>query len=127
MFVCKNNKLIIVYNQFRTCFFDIHRKTYQHRNGLRSNKDILDEEREIKEGKHILQQPESYSILGNKKITSKEKIFYTDREGGKGYSDFANTSYRHRPYVWGPLRFMFKLTNVVMIVFLIIAFVDFDW
>lgn len=117
----------LLYTQVRTKVLDVHRLLYEPRGGLRSRKDLIDEEQEIKENRHKNHNPTTYSIFGNMVKTPKDLIFYSDRKGGKGYSDFANTSYPNRPYVWGPLRFMFKVSNVFIVVFLIIFCVDIDW
>jgi hypothetical protein len=81
-------------------FADSHRchgTFYKPRDGLRTVKDLQKEIEEIKQGKE--EDPLDYNMFGDKKLTSDDAYYYSDRSAGKGYRDFANGVYDERPYV----------------------------
>ena len=55
------------------------------------------EKEEIEEG--VEENPHEYDMLGKKKLTRDVLYHYSDRKGGKGYSDYADVMYNDRPYV----------------------------
>ncbi|MFH4984016.1 hypothetical protein AB6A40_010725, partial [Gnathostoma spinigerum] len=71
--------------------------------------------------------PLSYTIFGNKRKPKKDVFHYTDRKSGKGYSHYATTIYRDRPYIWPPLRKYFYWNFVIVGVGMIICLVNYDW
>jgi len=80
--------------------------------------DIEEERKKIKETED---DPMAYTIFGNRR-KKKDVFHYTDRRAGKGYSDFSNTIYHNRPYIWQPLRKYFWLNFYLAISVLLIAF-----
>src|SRR5690349_14176287 len=85
----------------------VTRPIYKHRGGLRTKDDLMKEAHERLNGgkeetdEEILQK---LTFFGKQKQSLKELFFYSDRTGGKGYSDYASQPYHNRFYVWPPLR-----------------------
>ncbi|VDM72535.1 unnamed protein product, partial [Strongylus vulgaris] len=48
-------------------------------------------------------------------------------KSGVGYSDFSNTIYQHRPYIWPPLRKLFNVNFVIIAAGLFLISIDFEW
>ncbi|PIO65919.1 hypothetical protein TELCIR_12387 [Teladorsagia circumcincta] len=58
----------------------------------------------------------------------KRSVFhYTDRKSGTGYSDFSTTVYQHRPYIWPPLRKLFKFNFFLVGAGLLLLMLDYEW
>ncbi|CAJ0604109.1 unnamed protein product [Cylicocyclus nassatus] len=68
-----------------------------------------------------------YTMFGGIRKTKKNPFHYTDRKSGVGYSDYSNTIYTHRPYIWPPLRKLFNLNFAIVAVGLILISIDFEW
>ncbi|KAK5972384.1 Calcium uptake protein 1 mitochondrial [Trichostrongylus colubriformis] len=66
----------------------------------------------------------TYTMFGN---VRKDVFHYTDRKSGTGYSDFSTTVYQHRPYIWPPLRRLFKVNFFIAGAMLILTFLDYEW
>lgn len=115
----------LLYTQVRTKVLDVYGLLYKPRASIRSQKDLVKEEREVKEKFYKQQNSATYSIFSNNIRTLKDFIFYTDSICGKLYFDFKNTSYSHRAYKWSSIQIML-ISNVVVGAFLI-NFVDIEW
>ncbi|KAE9554457.1 hypothetical protein FO519_002331 [Halicephalobus sp. NKZ332] len=63
----------------------------------------------------------AYTIFGNRR-KKKDVFHYTDRKAGKGYSDYSNTIYHNRPYVWQPIRKYFWFNFYLAITILLFAY-----
>lgn len=103
----------IFYNGIRTKL-----DVYQPGSGLRSVSDIKEERKKMKETED---DPMAYTIFGNRR-KKKDVFHYTDRRAGKGYSDYSNTIYHNRPYIWQPIRKYFWLNFYLAISILLVAF-----
>ncbi|KHJ87327.1 hypothetical protein OESDEN_12900 [Oesophagostomum dentatum] len=68
-----------------------------------------------------------YTMFGNIRKTKKNPFHYTDRKSGTGYSDFSNTIYQHRPYIWPPLRKLFNVNFAIIAGGLLFLSIDFEW
>lgn len=126
MLILRHHSLVPEIAGRRTYFFDIFRRRYEPRGGLRTLNDLKKEELEIREGRHPDQDPTKYTALGNKRVTPLEMLHYTDRVSGKGYSSFANHSYDKRPYIWPPLRVIYRWLYAGTVIFMVFATVDFE-
>uniref|UniRef100_A0AC35UGJ3 Cytochrome P450 n=1 Tax=Rhabditophanes sp. KR3021 TaxID=114890 RepID=A0AC35UGJ3_9BILA len=61
----------------------------------------------IEEAKNV-ENPLNYTIFGNQRKPKKDVFFYSDRSSGTGYSDYSSTIHHDRPYIWPPLRKLYK-------------------
>uniref|UniRef100_A0A0N4Z0J9 Uncharacterized protein n=1 Tax=Parastrongyloides trichosuri TaxID=131310 RepID=A0A0N4Z0J9_PARTI len=77
----------------------------------------------VNEGK---ENPLDYNLLGNKKKPKEDVFFYTDRNSGKGYSDYSTTLKIDRPYIWPPLRKLYKYNYYVAIGGMILCLINYD-
>ncbi|KAJ1358951.1 hypothetical protein KIN20_017536 [Parelaphostrongylus tenuis] len=69
----------------------------------------------------------AYTMFGNIRKPKRSVFHYTDRKSGVGYSDFSNTIYPDRPYIWPPLRNVFRINLYVSAVLFLLAFFDYEW
>ncbi|TKR93058.1 hypothetical protein L596_007590 [Steinernema carpocapsae] len=72
------------------------------------------------------ENPDDFTIFGNRRKTTKNVFHYTDRSAGKGYSDYSSHIYFNRPYIWPPLRKLFNFNFYMAIAGLIFVFLDWD-
>uniref|UniRef100_A0A914R4Z8 Uncharacterized protein n=1 Tax=Parascaris equorum TaxID=6256 RepID=A0A914R4Z8_PAREQ len=68
----------------------------------------------------------SWQLEGNKRKKKEDLFHYTDRKAGRGYSDYANTIYPHRPYIWQPLRKLYWWNYMAVLIALILLMIDFE-
>ncbi|WKY03671.1 hypothetical protein Q1695_004989 [Nippostrongylus brasiliensis] len=66
----------------------------------------------------------AYTMFGG---IRKGVFHYTDRKSGTGYSDFSNTVYEHRPYIWPPLRKLYYVNWALVGAGLILISLDYEW
>ncbi|CAD6192737.1 unnamed protein product [Caenorhabditis auriculariae] len=69
----------------------------------------------------------AYTAFGNIRKQKKDVFHYTDRESGKGYSDYSSSIYNHRPYIWPPLRKLFNWNFAAIIFIMSILMLDYEW
>uniref|UniRef100_A0A914Z404 EF-hand domain-containing protein n=1 Tax=Panagrolaimus superbus TaxID=310955 RepID=A0A914Z404_9BILA len=92
--------------------------------GLRTVADI-ENEKQQKIAEETDEDPMNYTIFGNRKKPKVDPFFYSDRKGGRGYSDYSNQIYSNRPYIWQPIRKYYKanyyLVGALSIIFLLFS------
>ncbi|CAJ0932721.1 unnamed protein product, partial [Mesorhabditis belari] len=69
---------------------------------------------------------EKYTAFGGLRKPKKSVWHYTDRVAGKGYSDFSNTIYNTRPYIWPPLRKLNKINAILVGLGMLFLLIDFE-
>uniref|UniRef100_A0A0K0ER04 Uncharacterized protein n=1 Tax=Strongyloides stercoralis TaxID=6248 RepID=A0A0K0ER04_STRER len=73
------------------------------------------------------ENPLDYTIFGNKRKSETDVFFYSDRRSGKGFSNFSNVIYENRPYIWPPLRKLYRFNTILIMVGSVLCFINFDF
>uniref|UniRef100_F1L358 Calcium uptake protein 1 n=1 Tax=Ascaris suum TaxID=6253 RepID=F1L358_ASCSU len=99
---------------------------YERGGGIRLAEDVEKEHADNVAKQRAEENPFEYTIFGNKRKKKEDLFHYTDRKAGRGYSDYANTIYPHRPYIWQPLRKLYWWNYMAVLIALILLMIDFD-
>uniref|UniRef100_A0A183BQ44 EF-hand domain-containing protein n=1 Tax=Globodera pallida TaxID=36090 RepID=A0A183BQ44_GLOPA len=95
--------------------------------GLRTKKEIEEEFKCARDGEYPAENVHDWTVTGRRNLTQQALFHYTDRQAGKGYSDFADPHYYSRPYIWPPLREMNRWYLVIFIVLAAFMLIDCEW
>uniref|UniRef100_A0AC34GS63 Uncharacterized protein n=1 Tax=Panagrolaimus sp. ES5 TaxID=591445 RepID=A0AC34GS63_9BILA len=110
-----NKHLLTVNIQSRLLLRRWKSEMFKPGGGLRTVDD-LENEKQRKIAEEADENPMNYTIFGNRKKPKDDPFFYTDRKGGRGYSDYSNTIYPNRPYIWQPIRKYYKINYYIICV-----------
>lgn len=68
----------------------------------------------------------AYTATGGLKKPKRDVFHYSDRKSGTGYSHFSSTIYENRPYLWPPLRKMYKYNYFIVFVLALLMILDYE-
>uniref|UniRef100_A0A914P9B7 EF-hand domain-containing protein n=1 Tax=Panagrolaimus davidi TaxID=227884 RepID=A0A914P9B7_9BILA len=109
-----NNKLYTVNIQTKLLFLRRWKsQMFKPGMGLRTIED-LEAEKKRKAAEEADENPMNFTIFGNHRQPKPDPFFYSDRKGGRGYSDYSTQIYSNRPYVWQPIRKLYKFNYILM-------------
>uniref|UniRef100_A0A183CAI1 EF-hand domain-containing protein n=1 Tax=Globodera pallida TaxID=36090 RepID=A0A183CAI1_GLOPA len=121
-----NNLSLLIIRQRHGTEFEQPR-VYWPGSGLRTKKEIEEEFKCARDGKYPAENVHDWTVTGRRNLTQQALFHYTDRQAGKGYSDFADPHYYSRPYIWPPLREMNRWYLVIFIVLAAFMLIDCEW
>ncbi|CAD5214689.1 unnamed protein product [Bursaphelenchus xylophilus] len=93
------------------------RQEYWAGDGVKSKEDVYKEKPE--------EDPADFTITGKRRRT--DHFHYSDRKSGKGYTDFSDSPFLHRQYVYPPIRRDVRRAPYIMLVLASFLFFDYRW